>query len=138
MNYLEIKVKELFEQVLRGEKRVPKLETHTNLSWSGKPITTCSMEFSGRLTIKYDVGLAVNILDKNMLSKTIRLFDEPCRENVLLDIDKMSEHLKIKENTKLKEEKIELERLFKKVWEYSKNIKNDNELLVDEVFGELE
>lgn len=29
MNYLEIKVKELFEQVLRGEKRVPKLRTES-------------------------------------------------------------------------------------------------------------
>ena len=34
MNYLESKVKELFEQVLRGEKRVPKLETRNELNWA--------------------------------------------------------------------------------------------------------
>lgn len=33
MNYLESKVKELFEQVLRGEKRVPKLEARNELNY---------------------------------------------------------------------------------------------------------
>ena len=41
--------------------------------------------------------------------------------------------------TKLRDEKIELERLFKGVWNYTKRVEEGNKLMwVGKIFGELE
>lgn len=41
--------------------------------------------------------------------------------------------------TKLRDEKIELERLFKGVWNYTERVEEGNKLMwVDRIFGELE
>lgn len=77
MNYLESKVKELFEQVLRGEKRVPKLETRNELNWDSV-VTYHSMLFGDRLTVEYynETELLVNMRDEEGRTEVVYLFED--------------------------------------------------------------
>lgn len=106
MNYLEIKVKELFEQVLRGEKRVPRISK--NEKWYSK--------FGG--TYRCDSLVFSESLIIQFINNSI---------HILIEINERF----IIENNK------ELVRLFREVFEYSEDIKNDK-WLIDKVFGELE
>lgn len=122
MNYLEIKVRELLEQVLRGEKRIPKLETKTDLSWEGNVVPSHSMVFGDNLTIKYcnNTKFLVSIINEDGRTWTIYLFEGDDME------DKKS----------TLERKIELEILFKGVWSYSERVENKL-MWIDKVFGEI-
>lgn len=133
MNYLESKVKELFEQVLRGEKRVPKLETSNELNWDGI-VTYHSMLFGDRLTVKYcnKTNLLVSMRDEEGRTEVVYLFEDEDRDEFIVGKDTTYK-------TKLRDEKIELERLFKGVWNYTKRVEEGNKLMwVDRIFGELE
>ena len=133
MNYLESKVKELFEQVLRGEKRVPKLETRNELNWDSV-VTYHSMLFGDRLTVEYynETELLVNMRDEEGRTEVVYLFEDEGGDEFIVDKDTTYK-------TKLRDEKIELERLFKGVWNYTKRVEEGNKLMwVDKIFGELE
>ena len=133
MNYLESKVKELFEQVLRGEKRVPKLETRNELNWDSG-VTYHSMLFGDRLTVEYynETELLVNMRDEEGRTEVVYLFEDESGGEFIVDKDTTYK-------TKLRDEKIELERLFKGVWNYTKRVEEGNKLMrVDRIFGELE
>lgn len=109
MNYLEIKVKELFEQVLRGERRVP--EISKNEKWYSKNggMYRCdSLLFGEDLVIQF-INNSIHILIKK---------------------NDKSERVVVKSNG-------ELDRLFKEVWGYAEDIANDK-WLIDKIFGELE
>lgn len=132
MNYLESKVKELFEQVLRGEKRVPKLETRNELNWDSV-VTYHSMLFGDRLTVEYysETELLVNMRDEEGRTEVVYLFEDESGDGFIVDNTTYK--------TKLRDEKIELERLFKGVWNYTKRVEEGNKLMwVDKIFGELE
>ena len=132
MNYLESKVKELFEQVLRGEKRVPKLETRNELNWDSG-VTYHSMLFGDRLTVEYynETELLVNMRDEEGRTEVVYLFEDEGGDEFIVDNTTYK--------TKLRDEKIELERLFKGVWNYTKRVEEGNKLMwVDKIFGELE
>lgn len=133
MNYLESKVKELFEQVLRGEKRVPKLETRNELNWDSV-VTYHSMLFGDRLTVEYynETELLVNMRDEEGRTEVVYLFEDEGGDEFIVDKDTTYK-------TKLRDEKIELERLFKGVWNYTKRVEEGNKLMwVGKIFGELE
>lgn len=134
MNYLESKVKELFEQVLRGEKRVPKLERVNKLNW-GSIVTCHSMLFGDRLTIEYYNEtrlLLVRMRDEEGRTEVVYLFEDDGGDEFIVGKDTTYK-------TKLRDEKIELERLFKGVWNYTKRVEEGNKLMwVDRIFGELE
>ena len=133
MNYLESKVKELFEQVLRGERRVPKLETRNELNWDSV-VTYHSMLFGDRLTVEYysETELLVNMRDEEGRTEVVYLFEDEGGDEFIVDKDTTYK-------TKLRDEKIELERLFKGVWNYTKRVEEGNKLMwVDKIFGELE
>ena len=109
MSYLERKVKELLEQVLRGEKRVPKVSKNEEwYSKNGETYRCDSLLFSEDLVIQF-INNSIHILIRT---------NELKREKV--DIGNNEE----------------LARLFKDVVEYSKDIKNDK-WLIDKIFGEL-
>ena len=132
MNYLESKVKELFEQVLRGEKRVPKLETRNELNWDSV-VTYHSMLFGDRLTVEYynETELLVNMRDEEGRTEVVYLFEDEGGDEFIVDNTTYK--------TKLRDEKIELERLFKGVWNYTKRVEEGNKLMwVGKIFGELE
>ena len=134
MNYLESKVKELFEQVLRGEKRVPKLWTRNELINWDSVVTYRSMLFGDRLTVEYynETELLVNMRDEEGRTEVVYLFEDESGGEFIVDKDTTYK-------TKLRDEKIELERLFKGVWNYTKRVEEDNKLMwVDRIFGELE
>lgn len=138
MNYLEIKVKELFEQVLRGEKRVPELNREDkHLKITDKSVTIYSMKFSEDLSIMWGGWLRVKMQDK-----IICLFKEECEECIKpgteVKIDETTGEVEIltKERQKPSEEVVELDRLFREVWKYAKDIANDK-WLIDKVFGEI-
>lgn len=123
MNYLESKVKELFEQVLRGEKRVPKLDTEEKyLKMTDKSVIIYSMKFSEDLSIMWGGWLRVKMQDK-----IICLFKEEYEECI-----KPGTEVKIDETTG----EVELGRLFREVWKYAKDIANDK-WLINKVFGEI-
>lgn len=133
MNYLESKIKELFEQVLRGEKRVPKLEAVKVKDKEGY-----LMRFSDNLSIVKGNWLRVIMQDEGVF-----LFEDEYEE-----YKKPRKEEKVNEETsnviiftrarpKISEERLELELLFKEVWEYSSKIVNDK-WLIDRIFGELE
>lgn len=133
MNYLESKVKELFEQVLRGEKRVPKLWTRNELNWDSV-VTYHSMLFGDRLTVEYynETELLVNMRDEEGRTEVVYLFEDESGGEFIVDKDTTYK-------TKLRDEKIELEGLFKGVWNYTKRVEEGNKLMrVDRIFGELE
>ena len=133
MNYLESKVKELFEQVLRGERRVPKLETRNELNWDSG-VTYHSMLFGDRLIVEYynETELLVNMRDEEGRTEVVYLFEDEGGDEFIVDKDTTYK-------TKLRDEKIELERLFKGVWNYTKRVEEGNKLMwVDKIFGELE
>lgn len=136
MNYLESKVKELFEQVLRGEKRVPKLETRNELNWDSV-VTYHSMLFGDRLTVEYveyynETRLLVSMRDEEGRTEVVYLFEDEDRDEFIVGKDTTYK-------TKLRDEKIEIERLFKGVWNYTKRVEEGNKLMwVDRIFGELE
>ena len=133
MNYLESKVKELFEQVLRGEKRVPKLWTRNELNWDSVA-TYHSMLFGDRLTVEYynETELLVNMRDEEGRTEVVYLFEDESGGEFIVDKDTTYK-------TKLRDEKIELEGLFKGVWNYTKRVEEGNKLMrVDRIFGELE
>lgn len=139
MNYLEIKVKELFEQVLRGEKRVPKLDREDkHLKITDKFVTIYSMKFSEDLSIMWGGWLRVKVK-----GEIICLFKEEYEECIKprteVEIDESTGEIEIltKESQKPSEEVVELSRLFREVWKYAKDIAN-NKWLIDEVFGEIE
>lgn len=126
MNYLESKVKELFEQVLRGEKRVPKLETRNELNWDSV-VTYRSMLFGDRLAVEYcnETKLLVSMRDEEDRTEVAYLFEDGGGDEFIVDKDTTY--------------KIELERLFKGVWNYTKRVEEGNKLMwVDRIFGELE
>lgn len=130
MNYLEIKVKELFEQVLRGEKRVPKLRTESTFeSKRCETFKTDVLTFSENLLIKY--YHKYNWLEVKIEDKVTVLFSK--------DFNELKESIinNIEIKRKPSEDRLELNRLFKEVWEYSKDVANDK-WLIDKVFGELE
>lgn len=130
MNYLESKVKELFEQVLRGEKRVPKLETV-----KVKDIEGYHMSFSDNLSIVKGNWLRVIIQDEGVF-----LFEDEYKEYMKhRKEEKVNEDIIIftRERPKISEDRLELELLFQEVWEYSSKISNDK-WLIDRIFGELE
>lgn len=130
MNYLESKVKELFEQVLRGEKRVPKLMTVKVKDKEG-----CHMNFSDKLSIVKGNWLRVIIQDEAVL-----LFEDEYKEYMKpRKEEKVNEDIIIftRARPKISEDRLELELLFKEVWEYSSKISNDK-WLIDRIFGELE
>lgn len=138
MNYLETRVKELFEQVLRGEKRVPKLDTEDKyLEMTDKFVTIYCMKFSESLSITWGGWLRVK-----MQGEIICLFKEEYKEyakpRTEVEIDETTGEIEIitKERPKPSEEVVELNKLFKEVWEYSKDIANDK-WLIDEVFGKI-
>ena len=134
MNYLESKVKELFEQVLRGEKRVPKLWTRNELINWDSVVTYRSMLFGDRLTVEYynETELLVNMRDEEGRTEVVYLFEDESGGEFIVDKDTTYK-------TKLRDEKIELERLFKGVWNYTKRVEEGNKLMwVDRIFGELE
>ena len=133
MNYLESKVKELFEQVLRGEKRVPKLGTRNELNYDSV-ITHHSMIFGDRLTVKYcnETRLLARMRDEEGRTEVVYLFEDEDRDEFIVGKDTAYK-------TKLRDEKIELERLFKGVWNYTKRVEEGDKLMwVDRIFGELE
>lgn len=109
MNYLEIKVKELFEQVLRGEKRVPRISK--NEKWYNK--------FGG--TYRCDSLVFSEILIIQFINNSI---------HILIEINELENERVAIENNK------ELVRLFREVFKYSEDIKNDK-WLIDKVFGEI-
>lgn len=129
MNYLEIKVKELFEQVLRGEKRVPELRTEQTFeSKRCETFKTDVLTFSENLLIKY--YHKYNWLEVKIEDKVTVLFSK--------DFNELKESIinNIEIKRKPSEDRLELNRLFKEVWEYSKDIANDK-WLIDKVFGEI-
>lgn len=127
MNYLESKVKELFEQVLRGEKRVPKLMTVKVKDKEG-----CHMNFSDKLSIVKGNWLRVIIQDEAVL-----LFEDEYKEYMKPRKEEKNGIIFTRERPKISEDRLELELLFKEVWEYSSKIVNDK-WLIDRIFGELE
>jgi hypothetical protein len=130
MNYLESKVKELFEQVLRGEKRVPKLVTVKVKDKEGY-----HMNFSDNLSIVKGNWLRVIIQDEGVF-----LFEDEYKEYMKpRKEEKVNEDIIIftRERPKISEDRLELELLFQEVWEYSSKISNDK-WLIDRIFGELE
>lgn len=128
MNYLESKVKELFEQVLRGEKRVPKLVTVKVKDKEGY-----HMNFSDNLSIVKGNWLRVIIQDEGvfLFEDEYEEYMEPRKE------EKVNGIIFTRERPKISEDRLELELLFKEVWEYSSKISNDK-WLIDRIFGELE
>lgn len=139
MNYLESKVKELFEQVLRGEKRVPKLDIEKKyLEISDRFATIYSMKFSDDLSITWGGWLKAKVEDK-VVCLFKEEYEEYMKPRTEIEIDETTGELEIftKERPKPSEENVELNRLFREVWEYSKNVENDR-WLIDKIFGELE
>lgn len=138
MNYLEIKVRELLEQVLRGEKRIPKLDTEEKyLKMTDKSVTIYSMKFSEDLSIMWGGWLRVKMQDK-IICLFKEEYEECIKPGTEVKIDETTGEVEIltKERPKLSEEVIELDILFKEVWEYSSKIENDK-WLIDKVFGEI-
>lgn len=128
MNYLESKVKELFEQVLRGEKRVPKLVTVKVKDKEGY-----HMNFSDNLSIVKGNWLRVIIQDEGVF-----LFEDEYEEYMKpRKEEKVNGIIFTRERPKISEDRLELELLFQEVWEYSSKISNDK-WLIDRIFGELE
>lgn len=127
MNYLESKVKELFEQVLRGEKRVPKL-----VAVKVKDKEGYHMNFSDNLSIVKGNWLRVMIQDEVVL-----LFEDEYKEYMKPRKEEINGIIFTRERPKISEERLELELLFQEVWEYSSKISNDK-WLIDRIFGELE
>lgn len=126
MNYLENKVKELFEQVLRGDKRAPKLETVKIKDKVGY-----HMRFGDSLSIVKGNWLRVMIQDGVVL-----LFEDEYEEHMKPRKEEKVNVIFTRARPKISEDRLELELLFKEVWEYSSKISNDK-WLIDRIFGEL-
>lgn len=138
MNYLETRVKELFEQVLRGEKRIPKLDREDKyLKITDKSVTIYSMKFSEDLSIMWGGWLRVKVKGE-IICLFKEEYEEYMKPRTEVEINETTGEIEIftKERPKPSEEVVELDRLFREVWRYSKNIANDK-WLIDKVFGEI-
>lgn len=125
MNYLENKVKELFEQVLRGEKKAPQLSI-------GNVTKAHYLKFSkDLLVIKKEGWLSITLKGSD-----IPLFEEDLNKwesyerKVSLGVDAYSSKPTPSENMLL------VSKLFDEVVEYTKKPQADK-YLIDKIFGDL-
>lgn len=139
MNYIEIRVKKLLEQVLKGEKNIPRVLIEES------PIgNEYKLKFSKNLYLIYTES--TDVLSVEIDKNRIKLFEEERKilwkmfcENCECIINNKQE-IHSKESLKPTKDMLELEYLFKKVFEYSEKIDNHKDIRerIDEVFGELE
>lgn len=139
MNYIEIRVKKLLEQVLKGEKNIPRVLIEES------PIgNEYKLKFSKNLYLIYTES--TDVLSVEIDKNRIKLFKEERKilwkmfcENFECIINNKQE-IHSEESFKPTKDMLELEYLFKKVFEYSEKIDNHKDIRerIDEVFGEIE
>lgn len=139
MNYIEIRVKKLLEQVLKGEKNIPRVLIEES------PIgNEYKLKFSKNLYLIYTES--TDVLSVEIDKNRIKLFKEERKilwkmfcENLECIINNKQE-IHSEKSFKPTKDMLELEYLFKKVFEYSEKIDNHKDIRerIDEVFGELE
>lgn len=86
------------------------------------------------MTVKYynETRLLARMRDEEGRTEVVYLFEDEDRDEFIVGKDTAYK-------TKLRDEKIELERLFKGVWNYTKRVEEGDKLMwVDRIFGELE